>query len=640
MTYRFGPFTLDPGAYRLLHEDEVVPLSPKIIDLLLYLVARPSALVSKDELFKALWPDVAVTDNALTQAVSELRQALGDDPSQPAYIQTVARRGYRFIAPVNTGTPPQAQTAPSSPAQSAASLDPQPTIAVLDFANVSGDRDIAWLASGIAETVTNDLRATSPLRVIDRVRIVEAVKRSGPDLSGLRAELHLDRAVVGSFQRAGDRLRITARVVDASTGEAMAEAKADGLLAQVFDVQDKLVAQFAGPLGMPRGDGGTRRSIGDTSSLDAYQAFTEARVRLESLDAALVPAAIAGFERAIETDPGYASAHVGLANARFWQYEMSRARNQPDAALLARAIDHVRRAIDLERDLAEAHATLSFLLMSARRATEALVEARRAVALEPAYWGNQFRLAHAAWGEERLHALSRAADLNPDFPFIHFEAAMVHLARGEVARAESVLREGTIVQDRQADLKQRYPAKGLHWLLGIVRLARSDAAESQREFQSEIASGPSQLYAPEFAMNAHDGSGFAHLHAGDAEAAAVQFACALELFPEHARSLVGLGAALAASGDAAGAEAAFARVDAAVEALQRGGRGSEALLAAALHHTVRGREDEAFDCLNALLDRADLPFTGWTIPVEPLLAPLRKTTVFGHISERLADRAR
>ena len=640
MTYRFGPFTLDPGAYRLLHEDDVVPLSPKIIDLLLYLVARPSALVSKDELFKALWPDVAVTDNALTQAVSELRQALGDDPSQPAYIQTVARRGYRFIAPVNTGAPPLTHAAPSAPTPSSPVLEPQPTIAVLDFANVSGDREIAWLSSGIAETVTNDLRATSPLRVIDRVRVVEAVKRSGPELSSLRAELHLDRAVVGSYQRAGDRLRITARVVDAATGEAIAEAKADGLLAQVFDVQDKLVSQFAVPLGVPRGDGRTRRSVGDTSSLDAYQAFTEARVRLESLDASLVPGAIAGFERAIETDPGYASAHVGLANARFWQYEMSRARNQPDAALLARAIDHVRRAIDLERELAEAHATLSFLLTSAGRASEALAEARRAVALEPAYWGNQFRLAHAAWGDERLQALARAADLYPDFPFVHFEAAMVHIARGDVSRAESVLREGTIVQDRQADLKQRYPAKGLHWLLGIVRLARGDAAEAQREFGCEIASGSSQLYAPEFAMNAHDGSGFAHLHAGDPEAAAVQFGCALELFPEHARSLVGLGAALAASGDAAGAEAAFARVDAAVEALERGGRGSEALLAAALHHTVRGREDEAFDCLNALLDRADLPFTGWTIPVEPLLAPLRETQVFRHISNRLADRAR
>ena len=634
--YRFGPFALDPSAFRLLRDEQVIQLSPKIIDLLLYLVARPSVLVSKDELFKALWPDVAVTDNALTQAVSELRQALGDDPSEPSYIQTVARRGYRFIAPVSSGV--VSHVAPSSVQQVGG--EPQASIAVLDFSNVSGDRDTAWLASGIAETVTNDLRASSRLRVIDRVRVVEAVKRCGSNLTALRADLHLDRAVVGSFQRAGDRLRITARVVDAASGEALAEAKADGLFENVFDLQDRLVAQFAESLGLAKSGSSAHRSVGDTSSLEAYQAFTEGRVRLESLDASLVPGAIADFERAISLDPRYASAHVGLANARFWQYEMSRARNQPDAALLARATDHVRRAIELERDLAEAHASLAFLLMSAGRSTEALSAARRAVALEPGYWGNQFRLAHAAWGEERLHALERAVDLYPDFPFVHFEAGMVHIARGNLDRAESVLREGTLVQDRQANLKQRYPAKGLHWLLGLVRLARGDAGEAQREFQAEISSGSSQLYAPEFAMNAHDGSGFAYLRTGDAEAAAVQFRCALELFPEHARSLVGLGASLATAGDNDGRDAAFSRVATAIESLRRGGRGSEATLAAALHHTVLGQFDEAIQCLHVLLDRAELPFTGWTIPVEPLLEPLREKDGYRKIADRLADRAR
>ncbi len=642
MTYRFGPYTLDPSAYRLLRDADVVQLSPKIIDLLLYLVARQSVLVSKEDLFKALWPDVAVTDNALTQAVSELRQALGDDPSNPAYIQTVARRGYRFIAPVTVepavaAAPVMRGSTASVPARSSEPVAARPAIAVLDFTNVSGDRELAWLASGIAETVTNDLRAASPLRIVDRVRVVEAVRRAGVDLSGLRTELHLDLAVVGSFQRAGDRLRITARVVDASSGEATAEAKADGPLAQVFELQDRIVAQFAETLGMARKQ---PRSLGDTSSLEAYHSFTEGRVRLESLDASLVPAAIADFERAIELDPRYAAAHVGLANARFWQYQMSRARNQPEAALLARAIDHVRRAIELERDLAEAHATLSFLLMSAGRASEALSAARRAVALEPGYWGNQFRLAHAAWGDERLQALSRAMDLYPDFPFIHFEIAMVHIARGDLDRAEPVLREGTIVQDRQADRKQRYPAKGLHWLLGLVRLASGDSAEAQREFEREISSGSSQLYAPEFAMNAHDGLAFGFLRAGDPVAAVTQFRRALELFPEHARSLVGLGAALASSGDTAGAEAALGRASAAIDALRRGGRGSEAMLSEAMHHTVRGKSDEAIRSLLTLVDRPDLPFSGWTIPVEPLLEPLRQHADFTRVSVRLSDRAR
>src|SRR3954470_13481420 len=266
-SYRFGPFTVDASSYRLLRGTDVIPLSPKIIDLLLYLVARQSALVGKDELFSALWPDVAVTDNALTQAVSELRQALGDDPSKPTYIQTVARRGYRFIAVVEPLMPSQPSTAP---VHHAIADSAPPAIAVLDFTNVSTDREFAWLSSGIAETVTNDLRAGGTLRIIDRIRVVEAVRRVGTDLSVLRSDLQLNLAVVGSFQRSGDRLRITARVVDAATGEALADAKADGPLEHVFELQDRLVAQF----GETVGRASPRRAFRETSSLEAYRAFT------------------------------------------------------------------------------------------------------------------------------------------------------------------------------------------------------------------------------------------------------------------------------------------------------------------------------------------------------------------------------
>jgi DNA-binding winged helix-turn-helix (wHTH) protein/tetratricopeptide (TPR) repeat protein len=635
-SYRFGPFVVDGGAYRLLRDGVNIPLSPKIIDLLLFLAARPSVLVSKDDLFRALWPDVAVTDNALTQAVSELRQALGDGPANPKYVQTVARRGYRFISPVEPIV--SAATTAAAPVRDG-SEPPAPTVAVLDFENVSGDASLAWLSSGIAETLTNDLRAAT-LRIIDRFRVTEAIAQSGRELSALRRVLAIDRAVVGSFQRAGDRLRITARIVDAQSGECLADAKADGPLDQVFDLQDRIVGQFSDALGAGRPGQAERRVYRETSSLEAYQAFTEGRVRLESLDAAVVAGAIADFERAVVLDPRYAAAHVGLGNARFFQYEMSRARNQPDGALLARAIDHVRRAIELERDLAEAHATLAFILVSAGRSVEALAAARRAVALEPGYWGNQFRLAHAAWGDERLQAVGRSMELYPDFPFAHFEAAMVHIARGMLDRAESTLREGTIVQDRQAHMKQRYPARGLHWLLGIVRLARGDAAEALLEFDREIVPGVAQLYGPEFAMNAHDGAGFAHLASSDPGAAVERFRQALGLFPEHARSLVGLGGALRADGEAVAADAAFARASSAIEALRRGGRGGEAAMAEALQHAVRGRQEAAIAALHKLLDTAELSFSGWTIPVEPLLAPLRQTPPFQGVLSKLADRAR
>ncbi len=630
-TYRFGPFTVEAASYRLLKHGAVVQVSPKVIDLLLFLVARPSVLVTKEELFTALWPDVAVTDNALTQAVSELRQALGDDPSKPTYVQTVARRGYRFIASVQ-----QPELQPQFSADLAATRPP--ALAVLDFTNVTGDPSLSWLSSGIAETITNDLRSALHLRMVDRIRVVEAVRRVGADLATLKRELAVDLVVVGSIQRAGDRLRITARAVDAQSGEALADSKADGTLAEVFDLQDRIVAQLSSAIGS-RTDAAPRRPYRETSSLEAYQVFTEARLRLETLDASDVDRAAAEFERAIALDGRYAAAFVGLANARFWQYERSRPANQPDTALLAQAIGFVRRAIELERDLAEAHATLAFLLVSAGRAEEALLAARRAVTLEPGYWGHHFRVAHAAWGDERLRALARTVELYPDFPFAHFEAAMVYIARGTLDLAESVLREGAVVQDRQAHLRQRFPARGLHWLLGLVRLAQGDPADALQEFEKERAGDTSQVYGREFVMNACDGAGFARLALGEPAAAAADFDAALALFPEHARTLVGLGAALAASRSKK-ASAVFARAEAAIVALRKGGRTGEAAMATGFLRTTQGDAAGAVECLTTLLERAEVPFTGWTIPIEPLLAPLRGRDELQRVLDRLAVRAR
>jgi len=100
-SFRFGRFTLDRDSYRLLRDGEPLSLAPKAIDLLFLFCTRPSALITKDDILGALWPGIAVTDNAITQVVSDLRQALGDSAGSPSFVQTVPRRGYRFVAPVS-----------------------------------------------------------------------------------------------------------------------------------------------------------------------------------------------------------------------------------------------------------------------------------------------------------------------------------------------------------------------------------------------------------------------------------------------------------------------------------------------------------------------------------------------------------
>jgi DNA-binding winged helix-turn-helix (wHTH) protein/Tfp pilus assembly protein PilF len=501
-SYRFGPFTLDLTAYRLLREGVEVPVSPRLIDLLRYLAARPSALATKEELFAAIWPDVIVTDNALTQAISDLRQALGDSAARPKYIQTVARRGYRFIAEVAPGGaegPPAPETSFS-------------------------------------------------LRPLRRAR--------------------------------------------------------------------------------------------ESSSLDATRAFLEGRWRLEALDVDLVPEAIAHFQCAVEYDPSFAAAYVGLANALFWQYEASRDLNAPDTPILRRAVDAARQAIALEADLPDAYATLAFILVSAGRVEEAREAGRRAVALDPTYWAHHFRLGHAAWGDERLRAHAEALSRYPDFAFAHFQIAMVHIARGELALAEQTLRQGIVIRDRHQAQSERFPARGLHWLLGLVLLARGDEGQAARQFERELASAGGRLYAREFTIAAHNGLGMLALRRGDAVKAGDCFRQALSSYGHHARSHFGLAAALAAVGEREIASAELTAGRTAIEQLARAGRTAEAGVAGAVGDALEGRTSDACTRLATLLEEAQPGFTGWTIPVEPAFATLQEHAAFQSVLETLAARAR
>ena len=474
MSYRFGPFAVDRASYRMVRGDTVVPLTPKLLDLLLHLLDHAGELVTKEALLDAIWPDANVTDNALTQAISELRQALGDDPSSPRYIKTVARRGYRFIAPVASAFAPTGATA-DKPVASVLPDVASKTIAVFDFTNVTGDEDTSWLSAGVAETVTADLRSLGDFRVIDCRRVRDAVSRLGSSLDAVARDVHAGLVVVGSFQRQGPRIRITARLVNVVSGEALADAKVDGPVDTIFELQDRIVVQLASEMGLKiQQTGGSRIGARETESLDAFRAFTEGWLHLESLSVDELEQAVIDFEHAVTLDHRYALAHTGLASAKYALYETTRSENEPAADLLRAALEHARHAVALDHGLAEAHAALALILVSDWATVEAVSEARHAVALEPTNWRHYFRLGHASWGDARLRAAETTLGHYPGFAFAHFQMAMLHVARGHLERAESILGEGSVVQDRQRGRRERYPALGLHWLRALIRLAADD----------------------------------------------------------------------------------------------------------------------------------------------------------------------
>lgn len=624
--YAFGPFVLDRGAYRLLRQDTPLALSPKALDLLLLFVDRRAMLLTKDDILAALWPDVAVTDNAITKVVSEVRQALGDDSASPQYVETVARRGYRFIAPIEklAAETPAAKTGDRTASRARA-------IGVKDFTNVSGDPEVAWLGPGIAETVTNDLRAIAELRVIDRALVADAP-------TGATSRPHeLDLAVVGSFQRSGDRLRITARAVDVRTQQALAHAKADGRLVDVFELQDSIVTQLSAGLQIHVSPTAAAR-IGarETSNLEAYRALSEGRLKLETLDPAAVPAAVEDFERALALDERYALAHVGLAHARFWMFQASRARNRPAVEELKAAVTHAQLAIARDPQMAEAHSALALFLASAERTPQAIAAGRLAVSLEPGNWRHQFRLGVAAWGGDRIACLDAVIASYPPLAYAYFFKANVFVARNALSEALETLERGLSFGDSAAS---RFPASGLRWLLGLTRLASGDAAGARAELDREISSGSRGLFVQEFAMDAYDGLGFVSLGRRDGATAAAMFERALERYPDHARSLAGLAQALLIGGAKDRASQCLAHARRSIDELRQNQRFSEAAMAAAFCQIVSGDRSGAIETLGQLLISAPPGAAGWTLPVEPLLAPLRADPAFQIVLARLADRA-
>jgi len=638
MTYRFGPYTADRTAYRVFEGDRTVELTPKLLDLLFYLLERPATLVTKEALLDGVWPDANVTDNALAQAISELRDALGDVPSAPTYIRTVARRGYRFVATVeNVG--PTAPAAIVAPAASPAATPggPDTAIAVLDFSNVTGDADVAWLSAGIAETVTSDLTALGHFRVIDRWRVVQAARAGAASIRDIGASLGVNLVVTGSFQRSGASLRITARVVNLSSGDAVADAKVDGRLADVFTLQDGIVSTFARALGIP---GAGRPPVRETSSLDAFRAYTEGWMKIESLDTDLVHASIADFERAIRADSGFAMAYTGLANAQFVAHEMTRVSVQPDVAALAAGIEHARRAVALDDQLAEAHATLSFLLVSTLQFDEARAAAQRAVTLEPESWRHQYRLGHARWGAARLRALARALALYPQFSYAQFETAMVHVARGQLDIAEQLARLGMGEQDRQAQPGNRFPAVGFHWLLGAIEMQGGRFGPAVEQFERELALvDRRRLYGPEYGAVTLVSRGHAEIGLNRPDAARASFQLARTYVPGYARAFVGEAAAEAKLGNREAEGAAWSEAAAARASLEKTNRPHDALYALACEAALRGDAKRAATSLEDLLSSLPACYAAWTLPIEPCFRALRGESAFSSVLGRLAQRA-
>jgi TolB-like protein/Flp pilus assembly protein TadD len=392
--YEFGPYRLDARSRSLQRLSEGISLPPKAIEVLLELVKRPGMVATKQDLIKAVWREVFVEEANLSQMVFLLRRALGDE-----YIATVPRRGYRFTARVRTTENPY-------------SIE---SIAILPLDNLSGDPAQDYFADGTTEALITALVKFGDLRVVSRTSVMRYRGTAEPVVQIARA-LSAQAVVKGSVMKSGDRLRITAQLIHASTEQHLWAEAYDGSIGEIFGLQNKVARDLAvavrGRLGA---HDGARFAISREVRPEAYSLYLKGRYFARQLTSEGQRRAADYFRESIKTDPEYAAPYAGLAEcfvemAYFFGMEPKAAFGEAEPAAL--------KSVELDKHLAEGHAVLSLLrLLNDWDWSTADAESHLAIELAPGdayvYWKRGVYLRYAGRSEEAVAAHRQAESLDP-----------------------------------------------------------------------------------------------------------------------------------------------------------------------------------------------------------------------------------
>jgi adenylate cyclase len=455
LSYAFGAFRLDAVEKILFQQDRPLPLTPKAIETLLALVERHGHLVTKEELLRLVWPDTFVEENNLAQNISMLRRVLGEDPGGREFIETVPKRGYRFVGPVEQRAVYGPDAAVAPPAEAAAAPPPPAhdvsAIAVLPFADMSPDRDQDYLCEGLAEELINVLTQIDGLRVAARTASFQF--REGADVRAVGRQLGVGTLLEGSVRKTGDRLRVTVQLIETATGYHRWSRRFDRRLDDVFAIQDDIAESVATDLrgsvlsqrekeALPRAQTGPA----------AYEYYLRGRQLLPRLTQADLQGSAAMFERAVELDPGYGPAWAGLATVHATLHEWFGAREDD----LARAERASERALALAPELADAHVARGCALSLSRRYPEAAREFESAIRINPNLFDAYYYFARTCFAcgeiERSAELFGKAAQVRrEDFQSALLQAQSLRMV-GRAEEARNASREGIARVERALEL--------------------------------------------------------------------------------------------------------------------------------------------------------------------------------------------
>jgi TolB-like protein/tetratricopeptide (TPR) repeat protein len=522
--YRFGEFRLDLNERQLRQGNRVIPLQPKTFQALLYLAQRHGHLVTKEELHDAVWGNVAVTDSALARCIVDIRKAIGDSATEPRFVQTVARVGYRFVGEVE-----ELDAAADGAVTAATEHTTAQSVVVLPFLNLSSDVEQEYFVDGFTDLLIAELGRIRSLHVISRTSAM-CYKATAKTLPEIARELRVDAAVEGSVLRSGSQVRITVQLIAARSDRHLWADSYQRDLHDILQLQRDVALAVTQAIHLtlsPQepgvwGEEGTR--VLDVPRVDpeAHEAYLKGCFFWHKRMPDAVARSVEYYHLAIARDPMHAAAHAGLAHAEgvagFFGYvppgeAFSRMRayaakalaidghlSEAHAALAAVSLFYdwewtaaergLHRALQINPSYALAHEWYGWCLLATGRTSDALVELERARQLDPlspraltsVATGLYFTRQHQA----AIERLQLALELDPGFVDVHCGLGLNHEQLCNWDEAIGSFRTAILLAGRSSgELASLGHAYGL---AGQPRQARELLSELERRSREQYVS--------------------------------------------------------------------------------------------------------------------------------------------------------
>ena len=514
-SFEFGRFRMNVAERVLLRDGEVVPLTPKVFDILLTLVENRGQVVSKEELMKRVWPDTFVEEGNLTQNISLLRKALGETPGGAQFIETVPRRGYRFVATISEKETETTDFAPVVSAElPAAAVTSTPnrrtpafvlaaalvivgiigvmyftskaggnteaigSIAVLPFVDESADPDAEYINDKIAESLINSLSKLPQLRVVPR-SVVASYKGRTVDPRKVGEELNVRAVVTGRMRRHGDIISIQADLIDLQNVSQLWGQHYDHKLSDVLLVQDDISRDIFENLRL-------KLNVEEKKQLEAYRLYLKGRNAWNKRTGDALQEAIQFFTQALEIDPNNSAAYAGLADC--YNMLVVYGRLQPKEGF-PKAKEAAAKALEIDESSAEAHSSMAFIKFRwdwDRAETER--EFQTAIKLKPAYapahqWYSSYLVAVERFDEAIVEA-KRTEELEPLSFVASSHLGWIYYLSGRNDEAIQQCRK-ILELDPSSFPARRY--------LGLAYEAKGMHAEAIAEFQTGVKLSGSPL---------------------------------------------------------------------------------------------------------------------------------------------------